>query len=126
MFVVFFNITATTEIFTYLHTLSLHDALPIDVRQRLWHDVRVRLRPDQHGAVGVAVAAEGTGAADHPRAGPLPRPAEGIPAPDRREPRLPQLPVRPDAGQFGQARSEERRVGKECVSTCRSRWCTYH
>src|SRR3546814_17418259 len=23
-------------------------------------------------------------------------------------------------------RSEERRVGKECVSTCRSRWCTYH
>src|SRR3546814_9408201 len=24
------------------------------------------------------------------------------------------------------ARSEERRVGKECVSTCRSRWSTYH
>src|SRR3546814_13370743 len=23
-------------------------------------------------------------------------------------------------------RSEERRVGKECVSTCRSRWATYH
>src|SRR3546814_14997999 len=23
-------------------------------------------------------------------------------------------------------RSEERRVGKECVSTCRSRWRTYH
>src|SRR3546814_14487770 len=23
-------------------------------------------------------------------------------------------------------RSEERRVGKECVSTCRSRWYTYH
>src|SRR3546814_16490822 len=23
-------------------------------------------------------------------------------------------------------RSEERRVGKECVSTCRSRWSTYH
>src|SRR3546814_21070072 len=23
-------------------------------------------------------------------------------------------------------RSEERRVGKECVSKCRSRWCTYH
>src|SRR3546814_12337071 len=22
--------------------------------------------------------------------------------------------------------SEERRVGKECVSTCRSRWSTYH
>src|SRR3546814_14408041 len=24
------------------------------------------------------------------------------------------------------ARSEERRVGKECVSTCRSRWLAYH
>src|SRR3546814_17677827 len=24
------------------------------------------------------------------------------------------------------SRSEERRVGKECVSTCRSRWSTYH
>src|SRR3546814_13190989 len=27
---------------------------------------------------------------------------------------------------FAPARSEERRVGKECVSTCRSRWSTYH
>src|SRR3546814_18173710 len=30
---------------------------------------------------------------------------------------------------FGQVpipRSEERRVGKECVSTCRSRWSPYH
>src|SRR3546814_16898161 len=25
-----------------------------------------------------------------------------------------------------QGRSEERRVGKECVSTCRSRWSPYH
>src|SRR3546814_17074140 len=25
----FFNVTATTEIYTYCHTLSLHDALPI-------------------------------------------------------------------------------------------------
>src|SRR3546814_4102005 len=25
-----------------------------------------------------------------------------------------------------QMRSEERRVGKECVSTCRSRWSPYH
>src|SRR3546814_20693553 len=29
----FFNYTATTEIYTYLHTLSLHDALPIFGRQ---------------------------------------------------------------------------------------------
>src|SRR3546814_6729573 len=26
----------------------------------------------------------------------------------------------------GGMRSEERRVGKECVSTCRSRWSPYH
>src|SRR3546814_19786239 len=26
----------------------------------------------------------------------------------------------------GIGRSEERRVGKECVSTCRSRWSPYH
>src|SRR3546814_7173731 len=27
---------------------------------------------------------------------------------------------------FDADRSEERRVGKECVSTCRSRWSPYH
>src|SRR3546814_18822568 len=27
---------------------------------------------------------------------------------------------------FKAGRSEERRVGKECVSTCRSRWSQYH
>src|SRR3546814_15033144 len=31
------------------------------------------------------------------------------------------LPIFEDRG-----RSEERRVGKECVSTCRSRWSPYH
>src|SRR3546814_4479587 len=37
-----------------------------------------------------------------------------------------------DAGQLerldeaSRERSEERRVGKECVSTCRSRWSPYH
>src|SRR3546814_19430674 len=30
------------------------------------------------------------------------------------------------AGTIGQPRSEERRGGKECVSTCRSRWSPYH
>src|SRR3546814_6152686 len=32
-----------------------------------------------------------------------------------------QIPVPKD-----KRRSEESRVGKECVSTCRSRWSTYH
>src|SRR3546814_12333539 len=31
-----------------------------------------------------------------------------------------------DARARGEFRSEERRVGKECVSTCRSRWSPYH
>src|SRR3546814_15850627 len=30
------------------------------------------------------------------------------------------------SGALYNARSEERRVGKECVSTCRSRWSPYH
>src|SRR3546814_2923986 len=30
------------------------------------------------------------------------------------------------AGPRKERRSEERRVGKECVSTCRSRWSPYH
>src|SRR3546814_3083845 len=37
------------------------------------------------------------------------------------------LDVRRAAGdRIAKARSEERRVGKECVSTCRSRWSPYH
>src|SRR3546814_12871059 len=39
--------------------------------------------------------------------------------------------LQPEASQgfmdpFAANRSEERRVGKECVSTCRSRWSPYH
>src|SRR3546814_17568760 len=40
---------------------------------------------------------------------------------DRRDRRLVGL-----AFEIGLERSEERRVGKECVSTCRSRWAPYH
>src|SRR3546814_16723148 len=32
----------------------------------------------------------------------------------------------PRSRRGGVMRSEERRVGKECVSTCRSRWSQYH
>src|SRR3546814_18629075 len=31
-----------------------------------------------------------------------------------------------EIGEIGDFRSEERSVGKECVSTCRSRWSQYH
>src|SRR3546814_5682772 len=33
---------------------------------------------------------------------------------------------RPTKGAQSAVRSEERRGGKECVSTCRSRWSPYH
>src|SRR3546814_1310391 len=52
----------------------------------------------------------------------LSRPHRLSPRPSERE--------RARAGAYGGtrllARSEERRVGKECVSTCRSRWSPYH
>src|SRR3546814_16692438 len=35
-------------------------------------------------------------------------------------------PVCRSARRSPSTRSEERRVGKECVSTCRSRWSPYH
>src|SRR3546814_6523079 len=37
--------------------------------------------------------------------------------------------ARAESGGWGEGktvRSEERRVGKECVSTCRARWSPYH
>src|SRR3546814_9002578 len=37
-----------------------------------------------------------------------------------------ELQRRADGKRCGDDRSEERRVGKECVSTCRSRWSPYH
>src|SRR3546814_5026575 len=36
------------------------------------------------------------------------------------------LAVQLGDGNLASSRSEERRVGKECVSTCRSRWSPYH
>src|SRR3546814_8992504 len=40
---------------------------------------------------------------------------------------FPGMPTMPGVLQLeALARSEERRVGKECVSTCRSRWSPYH
>ena len=40
-------------------------------------------------------------------------------------PAMPSVTIAVAAAQ-GKLRSEERRVGKECVSTCRSRWSPYH
>src|SRR3546814_20632773 len=61
------------------------------------------------------------------------RDPEGAETPDRQAtlsiPEHPQ-PATADVGEHHQCvvapRSEERRVGNECVSTCRSRWSPYH
>src|SRR3546814_14489565 len=57
------------------------------------------------------------------------RPAPGYPAcPEHSEQRMlfSLLDAEGNAGMELTDRSEERRVGKECVSTCRSRWSPYH
>src|SRR3546814_6019113 len=59
----------------------------------------------------------------------LPRPApKRSPAarPGQADPASHTTPRRPDPSTRTGDRSEERRVGKECVSTCRSRWSPYH
>src|SRR3546814_14677496 len=40
--------------------------------------------------------------------------------------RVGDIMIRRDLVGIDDGRSEERRVGKECVSTCRSRWSPYH
>src|SRR3546814_15856273 len=58
--------------------------------------------------------------------------SDGVSGARRPEPTV--APAAPAGPQIGSAtssatvgeRSEERRVGKECVSTCRSRWSPYH
>src|SRR3546814_13551417 len=48
-----------------------------------------------------------------------------LPAVQKLQPR--RLPLAPQAPQTScDAQSEERREGKECVGTCRSRWTPYH
>src|SRR3546814_1159694 len=63
----------------------------------------------------------------------LPVPEERRRADDEGRPRPPPEQVQrqhldglAQAHVVGEHRSEERRVGKECVSTCRSRWAPYH
>src|SRR3546814_4549996 len=62
---------------------------------------------------------------------PRPRSSHIRPTPDRRRPAPRNCPSPRDKLSTGEIleggfRSEERRVGKECVSTCRSRWSPYH
>src|SRR3546814_2385466 len=49
---------------------------------------------------------------------------DDLPEPDAKRPDRPVRAV--ERGGVEDLRSEERRVGKGCVSTCRSRWSPYH
>src|SRR3546814_20999318 len=103
-FFFFLKVTATTEIYTYRHPLSLHDALPIYA-----------------GSPGTLVAVEGEAM------------MTGKKRSDTNRKKPDDLDENPGIGQskglFSRAGSEDRsgesRVGKECVSKCRSRWLTY-
>src|SRR3546814_14960968 len=62
----------------------------------------------------------------------LPHPPPNVPKPSAASRPIPccssAIPHSPSTrtASITTARSEERRVGKECVSTCRSRWSPYH
>src|SRR3546814_11678236 len=87
----FFNVTATTEIYTYCHTLSLHDALPIsDVvsAHRMPEEMLAYGREAAERGLSVIVAGAG-GAAHLPGmlAAVTPLPVIGVPV-DRKSTRL--------------------------------------
>src|SRR3546814_11077265 len=63
----FFNNTATTEIYTYLPTLSLHDALPID--HRAVHDRGIAAGDVQYPADHPGNGGFAAGAADRDTGG---------------------------------------------------------
>src|SRR3546814_13414774 len=83
------------------------------------------------GVVDVAVEQSGPGRGDEEgcrvgaRGGPVPEPLVSLQrvARGRVQPEFSGLA---ELAVADQQRSEERRVGKECVSTCRSRWSPYH
>src|SRR3546814_17751915 len=128
-----FNDTATTEIYTYGHTLSLHDALPI-LQLALHRDED--LDHLEHARRQFVAALQLFDAIFILRVDPLDRVV--ILRLDRFQCRLGivldhrQIPpvgaVEFDQPLFGDGialRSDERRGGKECVRSCRSRWSPY-
>ena len=60
-----------------------------------------------------------------PVAPPVPQPGAAEPLTQAQPANIPAAPE-PTAKAAVDARSEERRVGKECLAVCRSRWSPYH
>src|SRR3546814_12139512 len=135
----FFNDTATTEIYTYGHTLSLHDALPIctdciaHLRARGAARIEANAAAAERWVEQVNAAAEATLL---PQAGHSWYLGANIPGKPRvfmpyaggmaHYRRICDAGVAKGYEGFAVERSEERRVGQECVSTCRSRWSSAH
>src|SRR3546814_19544559 len=107
----FFQDTATTATYPYLHTLSLHDALPILADTSAERPFSVARDFKSSADVTNALVAD----RDFARA------ISGC-----MQTTKPATASIPACNRIGIRRSEERRVGKECVSTCRSRWSPYH
>src|SRR3546814_11310526 len=129
MFVFIINKTATTEIYTYLHTLPLHYALPIATKHlRKRHPIRHRhwACPERHyrRPAGRPHRSQGEALCVHHRAGQGRRVAPGNrgicrSTHGRNRAAYGATCIRPPGG--AALRSEERRVGKEWVSKGRSR-----
>src|SRR3546814_1519176 len=77
--ILFFNDTATTETYTYGHTLSLHDALPI-----CFWPIHAR-RTYASGKPRPSKPCTSSGAASRPHGRPPPGPRQGADAPRRRD-----------------------------------------
>src|SRR3546814_20797209 len=114
----FFKDTATTVIYTYCHTLSLHDALPIcAIGAVLWFVVASDRR---------SMRAAPLSALRHLRsATPIIRCSAAFSAfasirHRQRRARLNRSSRSISASPSRTRRSDERRVGKQCVSHCRS------
>src|SRR3989449_7616043 len=136
LFFFFFNDTATTEIYT----LSLHDALPISLgRLFFWRSradqprrasapkallMRTLIRLTTIGvvAVGAACRDEPGSLVTAPRRTGETSPVLSLTASEEAPRVEATITVTAQATPESGARSEERRVGKEC----RSRWSPYH
>src|SRR3546814_12411023 len=108
----FFNDTATTDIYTYRHTLSLHDALPILLLLKLQRPAAQAqmLPPDGDGA--------GRDDDDLPPLGP----AAGQIVGERTEPR-PAHAARLLVDETGGADLDDEAPGKIGRASCRERGC---
>src|SRR3546814_17328403 len=129
----FINETATTKTYTYVHTISLHDALPISLRgprggmvltndEDLAKKINSAVFPGLQGGPlmhVIAAKAVAFGEALTPEFR-----AYAQTVVENAKAMAGALQAR--GYDLVSGRSDERRVGKECVSTCIFRWSQYH